>query len=319
MKILVTGANGFVGGHLVEHLLACGHEVTSVVRRGETAHPATDERVIADIGPDTDWNEVLKGHDAVIHLAARVHVMNETAADPLEEFRRVNTLGTIALANAASAQGVTRFIFLSSVKVNGEGTEGRPFTAFDRPDPQDPYGASKLEAEELLVADASRPRLQVVVVRTPLVYGPGVGGNFLRLLRLVRSGVPLPLGAVHNRRTMMAVWNLVDILEKSLAVTTLGGAVILAGDSESLSTPDLMRKIASAMNIRSRVFWFPVVLLVLGGKISRKATVVQRLSGSLEVASGSNIAGWRWEPPIGVDEAIQRTIGWYENGSGGSR
>lgn len=317
MKIFVTGANGFVGRHLVSHLLSCGHEVTSVVRRRDTANSATKERVTEDIGPETAWSGVLLGHDAVIHLAARVHVMNETATDPLEEFRRVNSLGTKALAKAAAAQGVRRFVLLSSIKVNGESTSGIPYTVSDIPSPRDPYGISKLEAEQALRDIEATTSFNAVVVRSPLVYGPGVGGNFIRLLDLVRSGMPIPFGAVNNRRTMLAVWNLVDLLEKCVTRPDIGGMLVLAGDKESISTPELMRKMAVAMKVPSRVFWFPVPLLYLGGRIVRKSALVQRLAGSLEIAAGANTVEWLWQPPISLDEGIRRTVEWYKASDGG--
>lgn len=311
MKILVTGANGFVGGHLVPHLIAAGHEVTAAVRTGGSAPAGSREVVSGEIGPDTDWSGLLTGHECVIHLAARVHVMNDTSTDPLAEFRSVNTAGTEKLALAAADQGVARFVFLSSIKVNGEATTGTPFTVVDVPHPLDPYGISKHEAEIALRTVEAKTGLEVVIVRTPLVYGPGVGGNFMSLLKIARQGIPLPLGSVRNRRTMTSVWNLTDLLESASRSTSARGALALAGDPSSPSTADLMREISAAMNQKSRLFRFPVTILFAAGKVLRRSDVIARLAGSLEVEVASTSADWLWSPPSDFSTGIQRTVAWY--------
>jgi nucleoside-diphosphate-sugar epimerase len=313
VRIFVTGANGFVGTHLVEHLLHHGHVVTAGVRSSGTAPSGAFETVVGEIGPDTDWSGFLAGHDTVIHLAARVHVMNDTSADPLEEFRRVNSLGTSSLAQAASGQGVDRFVFLSSIKVNGESTAGVPFTAHDHPAPVDPYGISKHEAEGFLRSIERESGLDVVVVRTPLVYGPNVGGNFVKLLSLADKNFPLPLGSISNRRTMTSVWNLVDLLEKASTTSGARGDLILAGDKFSPSTAQLSRQLSLAMGRPSRIFPFPLGLLRVGGRVTGRLAVVSRLTDSLEVKAGSSLTEWGWNPPHSFEDSIDRTVAWYLN------
>ena len=311
MKILVTGSNGFVGRHLSSHLESLGHTVGGGVRSQGSALERTTEVVMGDLSGATDWTGLLQGFDVVIHLAARVHVMNDTSADPLSEFRRVNSLATAALARAAAAQGVSRLVFLSSIKVNGESTAGRGFTASDRPAPNDPYGISKHEAEIELRKVERDSDLEIVIVRTPLVYGPGVKGNFAKMLSLVHGGVPLPLGGLRNRRTMVSVWNLVDLLEKCAVDPRAAGALILAGDAFSPSTPQLLREMTSAMGKKSRVFPLPLALMRLGGRLTGKSAIVSRLTESLEVASGSSSTDWGWKPPHAFADSILRTVSWY--------
>lgn len=311
MKILVSGANGFIGRHLSAHLLETGHEVTAAVRAHGAAPTGTTEVVTGNLGADTVWDGLLAGHDAVIHLAARVHVMHDTSADPLAAFRSVNTAGTERLARAAAQQGVARLVFLSSIKVNGERTHGRPYTALDDPQPQDPYGLSKYEAEVALRRVERDLGIEVVIVRTPLVYGPHVGGNFVRLLALTRRGVPLPLASVRNRRTMVSVWNLVDLLEKSASDAEAAGALVLAGDAFSPSTAQLFRELSSAMGRKSRLFSFPPGLLHLAGRLTGQSAIIKRLTESLDVQAGSSSNGWAWVPPVQFAESIRRTVACY--------
>lgn len=311
MRIFVTGANGFVGSHLVSHLIASGHTVTAAVRTQGMAPAGSTESVITDIGPDSDWNGRLGGHDVVIHLAARVHVMSETSENPIDDFRRVNSGGTRSLATAAAEQGVRRFVYLSSIKVNGESTGSDPFRASDPARPLDPYGVSKHEAEVALAEIASASELEIVVVRTPLVYGPGVAGNFVKTLWLSASGIPTPLKSVRNARTMCSVWNLADILERSAREDAARGAVVLAGDAYSPSTPELLARIACAMGKRPKTFRFPPRLLTLGGRLTGKSAVISRLTGSLEVESGSCSTSWTWVAPHSFEQSIDRTVEWY--------
>lgn len=311
MKILVTGANGFVGSHLCERLLECGHEVVAAVRAQGSAPVGTHEVLIADIDGSTDWTEALEGVQGVIHLAARVHVMHDRAKDPLSEFRRVNVEGSTALADAAEIAGVGRFVYLSSIKVNGERTGETPFLARHPAAPLDPYGISKFEAEVALRDIARNSGFDLVVVRAPLVYGPGVGGNFIKMLELTRSGLPLPLGSVRNQRTMASIWNLVDLLEKSMVEFDASGNLILAGDAFSPSTADLLRQIAKSMGRPSRVFLFPVGLLRFAGRVTGRSGLIDRLAGSLKVEAGSSSNGWKWVPPYEFANSIERTVGWY--------
>jgi nucleoside-diphosphate-sugar epimerase len=285
--------------------------VSAAVRREGSAPDGTREVVISDLNNEVELAQNLKGHDAVVHLAARVHVMQETALHPLDEFRRVNTAGTRSLARATIAAGVPRFVFLSSIKVNGESTSDRPFAADSPPLPLDPYGISKLEAEVALRDLERHSALQIVIVRTPLVYGPGVGGNYRRMLALARSGLPLPLASVRNARTMTSIWNLVDLLEKSATDPAAAGALVLAGDNESPSTPELLRLQAAAMGVSARLLPFPVSIMRFGARVLHKEDLVDRLVDSLRVTAGSSTTDWQWHPPVTLAESLARTVKWY--------
>jgi nucleoside-diphosphate-sugar epimerase len=301
--ILVTGASGFVGRALCAELARRGlpYRATSrVPREGFTAVGPLDE--------STDWSAALAGVDRVVHLAARVHVMHEAAADPLAEFRRANVAATLRLARQAAVAGVRRFVFASSIKVNGEETPpGRPFTAEDVPRPQDPYGISKLEAEQGLLQLARETGMEVTVVRPPLVYGPGVQANFRSMLRWLKRGVPLPLAAVRNRRTLVALDNLVDLLVVCLEHPAAANQVLLAGDGEDLSTPQLLRRAAAALGTRAHLLPVPTALLAAGATLAGKGDVVRRLCGSLQLDTGKTRQVLGWTPPVGVDEALART------------
>ena len=311
MKILVTGANGFVGAHLCDHLLAEGHTVVAAVREESKAPAGTTPAAVGEIGPGTDWSGALKDVEAVIHLAARVHVMNDTSADPLAEFRRVNVGGTRALFEAATAAGVRRFVFLSSIKVNGEET-GTPFTAVSPALPQDPYGVSKHEAEVLLTEGADGGP-EVVIVRTPLVYGPRVKGNFIRMLRLASSSIPIPLATVKNHRTKVSVWNLADLLTRAATEPAAAGTTIVTGDPTSPSTPELFQSLYAAMGRRSRLVPFPQGVLALAARLAGQRSSLDRLTQSLEVVPGSATTSWAWVPPLDFDEGIRRTVAWYSS------
>jgi len=306
VKVLVTAANGFVGTNLCAHLIECGHDVHAAVRRSGSAPSGTHEVVVGNIDESTAWAEALAGQDAVVHLAARVHVMTDTAADPLEEFRKVNTRGALALARAAAADGVGKFVFLSSIKANGEGAAA-PYSVRDIARPGDPYGISKFEAERGLADIARSSPMHVVSIRTPLVYGPDVGGNFGKILALVDRGVPLPLTAVANRRTMTSIWNLVDLIEYELRALGSGSDLVMAGDPTSMSTPQLIRSIASGFESRPRLFWFPLRLLELGARLLRRQGEASRLIGSLEVEVGSTASEFSWIAPVSTEDGIERT------------
>jgi UDP-glucose 4-epimerase len=306
-RVLVTGATGFVGAALVPALQARGWRVRAAVRSpGRTA--ADEETVVGSLGEPFDWAPALHGVDRVVHLAARVHVMQDTAADPLAEFRRTNVAGTLALARAAADAGVRRFVFVSSIKVNGEGTrEGVPFTADDPPAPVDPYGVSKREAEHGLFEIGRDTGMEVVVVRPPLVYGPGVKANFQAMMRWLMRGVPLPLGAVRNRRTLVGIDNLVDLIATCLEHPSAAGEVFLAGDDEDLSTSELLRRLASALGVRARLLPVPAALLETAAALLGKRAVAQRLCGNLQVDIGKARRLLGWAPPVPVDEGLRRT------------
>ncbi len=303
-RILVTGANGFVGRALCATLGARGVAYTGAVRRD----PGPHQVAIGDMDAGTDWRAALAGCSCVVHLAARVHVMDDGAADPLAAFRAVNVDATLALARQAVAAGVRRFVFVSSIKVNGEATQATPFRADQAPAPQDPYGVSKWEAEQALTALGRDTGLEIVIVRPPLVYGPGVRANFLRLMQLARKGVPLPLASVDNRRSMVAVDNLADLLALCCRHPAAAGQVLLAADGRDLSVAELLRLLAGAMGKRAPLFPMPVGLMRAGAALLGKGAVADRLLGSLQVDAGPTRALLSWQAPLTVEQGIARTV-----------
>ena len=256
--VLVTGASGFVGSALCSQLTATGYAVRGTRRCALPSNIAdtASSITIPDIGPATAWSEALRGVTTVVHLAARVHVMHDTADEPLAAFRAVNTAGTVNLARQAAAAGVRRFIYVSTIKVNGESTAGRPFCAEDHPHPEDVYAQSKLEAELALKSISQDIGLEIVIVRPPLVYGPGVKGNFLAMLRVLQKGWPLPLASCDNQRSFIGLTNFVSLLEKCVSHPAAAGQVFLAADGDDLSTPELLRRVAHALGRKVRCCHF---------------------------------------------------------------
>ena len=305
--ILVTGANGFVGRGLCAELAARGRPFRTAGR--DLPEPNPQAFAVGDIHADTDWEVALAGAEAVIHCVARVHVMQDSAADPLTAFRTVNLEGTRRLAEVAAAVGVRRLVFLSSIKVNGESTApGAPFRASDSPRPSDAYAVSKWEAEQALHAVASRTGLEVVVVRPPLVYGPGVRANFERLMRLVARGAPIPLGKVDNQRSMVGLDNLVDLLIRCVDHPAAAGQTFLVSDGRDLSTPEWIRMLAAVMGRPARLLPVPPALLRLGGRLTGRGAEVERLIGSLQLDIESTCETLDWSPPVSVEEGLSRTV-----------
>lgn len=311
--VLVTGANGFVGRVLCAELLERKYTVRRVVRDSSHREDGGCEVVkVAGIDATTKWADALKGVDAVIHLAARVHVMSDTAAEPLAEFLRINAAGTEHLARCAAASGVRRLIYVSSIKVNGEETrDGQKFSGADTPAPQDPYAVSKWQAEQALHRVAGETGLEVVIVRPPLVYGPGVKGNFVQMLDAVARRVPLPFASVHNRRSLVYVGNLADALITCAAHPAAAGQTYLVCDGEDVSTPDLLRQLAAAMDVPSRLFSCPIMLLRLAGKLTGKSQQLERLLGSLQVDGDKIRRELNWAPPCSLQQGLQATADWY--------
>lgn len=313
-RILVTGASGFVGRALCSTLVAQGQMVRAAVRTAVSMSSADGLDVVAvgEVDAQTDWSRALAGISCIIHCAARVHVMHETEADALIAYRVVNVEGTQRLAEQAAALGVRRLVFLSSIKVNGEQTAfGAPFLISDSPAPGDPYGLSKWEAEKALWVVSLRTGLEVVVVRPPLVYGPGVKGNLLRLLRWVACGVPLPLGAVHNQRSLIGLSNLVDLLLRCAEHPAAAGQTFLASDGQDLSTPQLIRLMAEGMNRSVHLLAVPVMLLQAGGSLLRKRGEIDRLVRSLQVDSRHTQAQLGWTPLVSVEDGVREKARWY--------
>lgn len=318
-RVLVTGASGFVGQKLCSRLLEQGYQVRAAVRTDDgnrtpeqSGRGVRAERVIVkDLTDPSRWAAAMSEMDGIVHLAARVHVMREAVANPLEEFRRINLKATERLARQAAQVGVRRFVYLSTIKVNGERTFGEPFRETDSPEPDDAYAISKWEAERALAQVSRETGLEVVIVRPPLVYGPGVKGNFLSLLRLVHAGVPLPLAGVNNRRSFVALDNLVDLIAKCIEHPRAAGEVFLAADQKDLSTPELVRLISKSMGKATRLFPFPPALLQMASRIVGKMPVYERLCGSLAVdaSKANNVLGWT--PVSSVEEAMDKMAKWF--------
>lgn len=289
---LVTGASGFVGSHLMEEMKRRDLPV-----RGVTRGTAPGLTTIPSYGLEMDWSSYLEGVDTVVHLAARVHVMRETASDPLSLFREANVTATINLARQAAAAGIRRFVFVSSVKVNGERTEpGKPFTADDPPNPQDPYGISKAEAEAALMALGHETGMEITIIRPPLVYGPGVGGNFRSLMKWAASGMPSIFGAVKNKRSFVHVKNLCDLLITVLDHPNAANQVFLVSDRRDLSTHELFEQIARAAGRQSWVIRVPLPAMRALGCMTRRQETVGRLTDSLQVDINETSQRLAWQP-----------------------
>jgi nucleoside-diphosphate-sugar epimerase len=308
MMILVTGANGFVGTALCKQLTKIQIPVRAIVRSPGQSPADTEVESVGDISSKTDWSHALRDVTEVVHLASRVHIMNDKSADPLAEYRLVNVQATINLASQAAAAGVRRFIFLSSIKVNGEFTQvSRPFTADDVPAPEDAYGVSKLEAEVALKQIAIETGMEVVIIRPPLVYGPGVKSNFQAMMRWLVKGIPLPLAALtNNRRSLVALDNLIDLISTCLNHPAAANQTFLVSDAEDLSTADLLKRSGAALGRPARLFYLPTSLLKLVATMLNKSNVYQRLSASLQIDISKTRERLAWTPPISVDEGLRR-------------
>ena len=311
-SVLITGANGFVGRSLCARMVADGWNVKGAIRSLPKESDLPSGTVCATtraIDANTDWSKALNRIDTVIHLAARVHEMHEDALTQ-DDYNQVNVDGTVRLAQMAANSGVKRFIFLSSVKVNGEG-RSFPYLENDEVSPSDYYGISKWEGEKKLKKISLQTNLEAIVIRPPLVYGPGVKANFLRLMKLVDRELPIPLSSVKNLRSMIALDNLVDFILHCAKIPEVSYDVFFVSDDEDLSTPELIRRIASLMGRRARLLPFPPGLLRLVGRITGKEGMVDRLCGSLQVdiSKAKQLLGWK--PPVTVDEGLSRTVSWY--------
>ncbi|WP_125717075.1 UDP-glucose 4-epimerase family protein [Pseudoalteromonas rubra] len=304
MKILITGYSGFVGSY-VAHSLHSEHELKFLGRKPSDLAPVYKSSIDAT----SEYTEALKDVEVVIHCAARVHVMYDKEADPLAKFREVNTDGTLNLARQAAAAGVKRFIFLSSIKVNGESTTGRkPFQSQDAAAPIDPYGISKAEAEAGLIALGQTTGMEVVIIRPPLVYGKGVKANFASLMRLVGKGFPLPFRLIHrNKRSLVSVYNLVDLIKVCIDHPNAANQIFLVSDDHDLSTAEMVSLMAMAQGKKHVSLPVPVFLYEVVGKILRKQDVIDRLTGSLQVDISFTKERLDWKPPYSIEDGFKRT------------
>ena len=309
MKVLTTGSTGFVGKSLLSTLDAQQYLISTTRRAHDDCDSCFDSHVVSNIDALTNWSAALTGAEAVIHLAARVHIMRDTTRDQLAEFRRVNMDGTLNLARQAAAIGVRRFIFLSTIGVNGNSTPlGTAFSENDAPLPHDPYSVSKYEAEVGLRAISKSTGMETVIIRPTLVHGRKAPGNFGRLTRLVAKGLPLPLASVNNRRSLVGIDNLVNFIVTCLEHPSAANETFLVSDGEDLSTPDLIRRMARAMNRPARLLPVPKSVLMAAAAMLGKRDMAQRLCGSLQVDISKSRALLGWNPPISVDEGLRRTV-----------
>lgn len=320
MRVLITGANGFVGQHLCPLLLDAGHEVIAAIRHDSAPElpGAVSICNVGDLTPGTFWRDTMQGVDAIVHLAARTHVMEETAANPMMAYRRLNVEATRRLVMEAALLGVKRVVLMSSIKVNGEATHGRPFTADDTPAPQDPYGITKRDAEVETRRATEGTNTDFVILRAPLVYGAGVKGNFLALMQAIAAGKWLPFGMIANRRSLIHAGNLAGAIKCAVEQPAAAGRTYLVRDGEDLSTTELCRRLGKAMGSPARRLPVPMGLLKLAGKIAGKEAQVARLTGSLEVDDGPIRAKLGWRPDLGVDQGLELTAAWFKSRGDGN-
>lgn len=320
MKVLITGVSGFVGRALCVTLSRSGHSVRGALRQIECTgvlSEGVELVVVGQINAETDWEAALAGCDLVVHLAARVHVMDDEASDPLAEFHETNTEATLNLARQASQAGVKRFVFISTIKVNGEGGDA-PYRETDMPAPEDAYAISKWEAEQGLQRIARETGLEVVILRPPLVYGPGVKANFLRLMQTVQKGWPLPLGAIRNRRSLLYLGNFVDAIRLCIEHPAAAGQTFLLDDGKPVSTPELIRALAHAMGRPARLLAVPAGVLEVAGALSGRRAAVARLTGSLFVDSSAIRSRLGWMPPYTLQQGLAATVAnWQQRQKGG--
>ncbi|AVO55247.1 SDR family oxidoreductase [Ectopseudomonas mendocina] len=305
MQVLLTGATGFVGDALLRYLSTAGACVVAAVRSGGTRRFSEHVFEVGDISADTQWASALEGITVVVHTAARAHISQEVSSDPLAEYRGVNVEGTLNLARQAAISGVKRFVFISSIGVNGN-INTRPFNAGDAPLPLEPYAQSKWEAEQGLWRIQQEAGMELVIIRPPLVYGPEAPGNFGSLVRWIGKGIPLPLGSIHNKRSLIGIDNLVDLIVRCIDHPAAANQVFLAGDGRDLSTTELLRLVGDAMGRPARLIPVPAGVLKLSAALLGRKAMAQRLLGSLQVDISQTCETLDWQPPFTVEEGLKR-------------
>ncbi len=309
-RVLVTGATGFIGGALVNELMQRGVGVSAMVRTPARFPPAVHVTLVDSITNIAALSASLHGVNAVVHCAARVHVLHDAVTNPIDTYRRVNVDGSVALARAAAAQGTKRFIFISSIKAAAEWSlPGRPLRVEDEPRPTDPYGISKLEAERALADIAAECNLELVIIRPPMVYGPAVRANFLSMVQWLARGIPLPFGGItDNRRSFVALDNLIDLIVRCLWHPAAVGNTFYVSDNQDLSTAELLRRTAFAMNRSARLVPVPASWLEQAARILGRSDLWIRLGGTLQLDISHTKDELSWNPPISVDEGLRRAV-----------
>lgn len=312
MKVLITGASGFIGSALTQFLYKQNYSITVTLRRVSNTLPSDiQQKLIGNLLPNIDWSQTLADTDTVIHLAARAHILKEQSTDPLTAFRATNTAATLNLAQQAAAAGVRRFIFISSIGVNGNKTLDKPFTVTDTPNPAEHYAISKHEAELGLKQIAAQTGMEVVIIRPPLVYGAGAKGTFNQLIKTVAKRVPLPLGCIHNQRSLVALPNLIDLITTCIDHPAAANQTFLISDGEDLSTTDLLRRLSHALGKPARLLPIPQQLLETTLNLLGKQAIAQRLCGNLQIDMTHTRKTLNWTPPVSVDEALRQTAQTY--------
>jgi nucleoside-diphosphate-sugar epimerase len=310
-KVLITGANGFVGQTVCQYLMNSEIPIRKVLRKKPDHQESQDCHIVGDINAHTDWSSALGQIDSIVHLAARAHIMKDTSSNPLNEFRRINVEGTVNLARQAARANIRRFIFISSIKVNGEKTEGKGFTEKDKPAPEDPYGISKFEAEQELHQVARETGLDVVILRPPLIYGPLVKANFYQLMNTIYNGWPLPLGRVNNQRSLLYVGAFANAIKTCLMHPNASGKTFLVSDKKALSTSDLVIKLGEFLNRSPRLLNVPVSWMKLGGKFLGKTAAIDKLTSSLIIDNSKIQQELNWSSPYSIDLGMQKTAEWF--------
>jgi UDP-glucose 4-epimerase len=318
LNVLVTGPTGFIGQHLCDQFARSDYMVRAALHRQYVSYKKLFDHdhvlpvVVGYINDTTDWSVALAGVDVVVHLAARVHVMRERATDPIALYRAINTLGTIRLARSAATAGVRRLVYVSTIKVNGEATVDGAFHEDDTPRPCDPYAISKWEAEQALHRISTETGMEIVIIRPPLVYGPGVGGNFFTMLKWMERRIPLPLASIDNQRSLVGLSNLVSLLMTCMTHPRAAGEVFLISDGEDLSTPELLQRTAWALGKSPHLFPCPVGMLRMTARLLAKSEACERLCGSLVVDSNKARRLLGWSSVSSVDDELHRTAAWYQ-------
>lgn len=323
MKILVTGAAGFVGSHLIRHLYTQGYQVIGAVRSQQNvsydAFAELEYKAVGDIQDSLDWMPCLKGVDAVVHLANRAHALRESDSNSLALYRLINTEGTLHLARQAAAIGVKRFIFISSVKVNGESTlPGQSFSQVDQNIPTDPYGLSKYEAEQKLKELSLNTGMEVVIIRPPLIYGPGVKANFLKMIQWVEKDIPLPLGSINNKRSLLGIDNLLDFIQVCLTHPKAANQIFLISDDYDVSTTELLKEIAGAMRHPTNLLPIPQFVLEKGLILLGQGHIAERLCSSLQLDINLAKTLLSWKPPFSFKNQMNKTLVAYLSGCSGN-